>query len=110
MVAAGFAKAVVKGLQIQGFSETEVARAAGVTVGKLKAGALKEQHLLKIEAFCGHTVGELAARAVEPRGGPCTEFAEMWARAVPPKKPVAKKRRSSSTPSSSPAASRSRGG
>jgi len=79
-----FSQAVVAGLEIRGFSRPEIRTITGVsdaTFALVLTGKsdFSDRALSKIEQAAGATGGQLAALALEPRGGSLTKLMEGWA-------------------------------
>jgi lambda repressor-like predicted transcriptional regulator len=79
-----FSQAVVAGLESRGVSRAEIRRFAGIsssTFDLILSGKsdFSDRAIAKIEDSAGMTGGQLAALALEPRGGPLTRLMEGWA-------------------------------
>src|SRR5438477_382535 len=80
---------ILKGMLRRGNREEEIAAVIAVSVARVKAvlndrARLTFRQRMAIERATGLTTGQLAAAAIEPRGGPLTELMNLWAAAVPP--------------------------
>lgn len=80
-----FAKMVLAGLQIRGFSDAEIAdlvKRLPETVPEGKNGStdLPPSALRRIERAAAMTCGQLAALAAEPSGGSLTDLMNEWAK------------------------------
>jgi hypothetical protein len=78
-----FSTAVILGLRSVGISDQDIQSTSGVSAAVFKAivrGDRKftNRQLLALEGLVDLTAGQLAARALEPDGGPLTELFKSW--------------------------------
>jgi hypothetical protein len=87
MPSAPYSKTVVTGARRAGVPEAKLLRATGLSKSELRTvlaerKRLTDKQLAGIERATGLTGGQLAALAIEPKGGALKDLCDLWARAA----------------------------
>jgi hypothetical protein len=106
MPSSEFCKAVLDGMKMEGYSDKEIQNSTGISPTHLTAAQagqrpLTTKELLAIEAATGTSAGQLAAKSLEPDGGPLTEVCDIISEARVESSPAKPRRPKTNLPARS---------